>query len=453
MRHALGKAGERTPLALALAAAGARVGVTPYNWRMLKSTRRPQLHYRGRGRVPRPPLECRSPRQVTEADEALCERLITAYHAALCGRAGEDQAAGMWSWIYATRQRPLAEILDRRDAPALATELASMFRKTFMLGMAPGSLISHSESRLGARIWRVKSLDGLVSLAEALGAVPVEDPEQGSATRAFEGGLPDLIERVERRLGFSIDFPDVGAPYGLSVHERLVPIDSPEQIYSAVRLDQALRGHLQARAAEAPSIVEIGGGYGAACYWFLRGRSTTPRYVIVDLPIANVLQGYFLSRTLGEPAVSLFGEQPAQVVLAPNSALSEVATPYDVLVNKDSMPEMPEAAVREYLRWARATCDGIFFSCNQESTATFLGQRQGLVAEAVEQTGGFSRLRRDESWVRRGYVEEIYAADSCCASVRLRRGRLGHREGRAPFAEPPPPESPASGPASGVPYP
>lgn len=407
-RRPLGGAGSRTPLALALGGAGARVGVTPHNWRLLRSTRRPQLHLCAPGRVPRPPLQARPPADATEADEALCERLIAAYERALQGRSSDSQASGMWSWIYETRQRPLAEILDRRDAPALAVELASMFRKRFMLGIAPGSLVTHSESRLGARIWRLKSLDGLISLAEALGVVPVENPEQGDTGVALERGLPDLVKRVEGSLGVSIDFPNIGAPYGLCIQERLVTIDSPEQIYSAVRLEQALRVHLHPSAAEAPSIVEVGGGYGATCYWFLRRHAAVTRYVIIDLPIVNVLQGYFLSRALGRSAVSLFGEEPAQVVITPSAALSTIAAPYDVLVNKDSMPEMPEDAVLEYLRWARSTCSGIFYSSNQESRAAFLGQRQGLVTQAIERTGGFSRLRRDQSWVRPGYVEEVY---------------------------------------------
>jgi hypothetical protein len=70
----------------------------------------------------------------------------------------------MWSWIYETRQRPLAQILDARDAHALARSLALMLRSTFVLGMAPAALIDHSRSRLGARIWRVTSVDGLVLL-------------------------------------------------------------------------------------------------------------------------------------------------------------------------------------------------------------------------------------------------------------------------------------------------
>ena len=405
----LGTEGARTALAHALVAAGARVGVTPYNWQLLRSTRRWSWHVAVPERVPRPPWHARPARQPGPADVALCERLILAYTAALGGRPAGEQASGMWRWIYEQRQLALAKILERRDAPALAAELAVMFRKTFMLGLAPGSLGSHSESALGRRIWRIKTLDGLVSLAEALGVVKVEGPEQAAAGSAFDGGLEQLAERIEAALDLSIDFPDVGAPYGLAIGRRLLTIESPEQIYSAVRIDQALVSQLRGRALAAPRIVEIGGGYGATCLWFLRGGRSPERYVIVDLPIVNVLQGYFLSQALGDGAVSLFGEPPARVVIAPDSALDSVDVPYDVLVNKDSMPELPEARIKEYLRWASRTCEGIFFSCNQESAAPFLGEPQGLVPQAVATTGAFARVRRDESWVRRGYVEEIYA--------------------------------------------
>ncbi|MGH2839684.1 MAG: putative sugar O-methyltransferase [Solirubrobacteraceae bacterium] len=402
-----GEPAQRTPLSHALVSAGSRVGVTPYNWRLLKSTRHRELHLRSCG-VAHQPIEERPPHPVGDADVALCERLVDAYGAARSHGAGEDQVGGVWSWIYEHHQRGLARTLDARDAPALALALASMFRRPFVHGLAAGALLDHSRSRLGARIWRVKSLDGLISLAEALGELAVQGAERGRGNPALDDGLGELVERVEARLGYSIDFPDVGAAPGTLVHGRLLTIDSAEQIYAAARVEQALRAHLP-DASRAPRIVEIGGGYGAMAYWFLRGASDPSRYTIVDLPIVCVLQGYFLSKALGEPQVSLFGEDPARVAIVPTTALDDVQTPYDVLVNKDSMPEMPAAAALAYLAWARGTCDGIFFSCNHESAREYLGDELGIVARLVEQAGGFVRLRRDRSWVRPGYIEEIYA--------------------------------------------
>ena len=55
-----------------------------------------------------------------------------------------------------------------------------------------------------------------------------------------------------------------------------------------------------------------------------------------------------------------------------------------------------------------ANCDGIFYSYNQEAAAPFDGEPQNVVSEVVARLGGFTALRRDPSWLRRGYVEEVY---------------------------------------------
>jgi hypothetical protein len=288
--------------------------------------------------------------------------------------------------------------------------MASMFREDFVLGLASGPLISHTQSRLASRIWCLKSFDMLVSLAEAVGVVPVENPEQGDTGLAFEAGLGELLAGLERELGFRLDFPDIGAPSGLAVEGRLITPDTPEQIYAAVRLDQAICLHLDqpSHRANFPQVVEIGGGYGGMCYWFLQRRPAVLPYTIVDLPIVNVIQGYFLASALGAERVSFHGEPPTQVNIVPNFALQEVESPFAVLVNKDSMPEMPHTTMVEYLQWGALNCDGLFYSYNQEVTAEFRGEAQGVVHKAVAETGCFERLRRDESWVRHGYVEEIY---------------------------------------------
>jgi hypothetical protein len=382
--------------------AAQRVGLTPFNRMTLEMIRRPEWLYRGRGRIPRGPLEIRPAAPVTDGDLALCERLIAAYHTAIGGNSPADQTSGMWSWIFDQRQQGLAGALDRRDASDLASQLASMFQQEFMVGISYGNLIRDAESGLGARLWSLKTLDGLVSLAEALDVAPAENPEQGSLGLAFEGGLEGLVAAIEGRLGASLDFPAVGAAYGIRAGSALIPPEWPEQIYAASRLLDAARPHGPA------SVVEIGAGYGAMAYWFLRLRPSTERYWIVDLPIVNVLQGYFLSKALGPSQVALYGEPPAQLTVVPNSGLHAIETPYDVLVNKDSMPEMPEQVMLDYLSWARTACEHLFFSYNQEASADFEGQRQQRVSSGVARTGGFTRVRRDPSWVRRGYVEEIY---------------------------------------------
>jgi hypothetical protein len=386
-----------------------RLVATMDNLRLLEGMSRPWWLYRAGGRVPRCDIATRPPQPVTPSQVALCERLIAAYENASSSSRAPQRPSDIWGWIVDTHHSRLVEVLDRRDAPGLARLLASMFQEEFVSGIMGDSGIKHHRTGFGARLLSLRTLDSLVSLAEAIGAAPVETSGQGQAGLAFRHGLSSLLARVHEVVGFEIGFPDVGAPHGLIVDGHLITPNTPEQIYAALRLDQAIRNDLPSRSESALEIVEIGGGYGGMCHWFLQIRPDVARYTIVDLPITNVLQGYFLSRALGAGRVSLFGESPAQVRLLPDSALHDVDVPFDVMVNKDGMPEMPYETMANYLDWGSANCDGLFFSYNQEARAEFHNTwTQGVVSEAIEQIGGFTLVRRDHSWLRRGYAEEIY---------------------------------------------
>jgi hypothetical protein len=385
--------------------AGTRIGASPENWLLLESVSRPWWLYRSSSRPVLGKVERRAPTPVTEGDVVLCDRLIAAFEAAR--DCAEVEARGLWAWLFDLYQRPLAEALERRDTYGLAKLLASMFQEEFTRGLMVHAHVRNVRSRLGSRILSLKSLDALASLAEALGVVPIDGPEDRRAGALVGGDLGELLEMVDQVLGFKLDFPGVGAPFGLTADGRLITLETPEQIYAATRLDQGIDTHLGKGAQGATKIVEIGGGYGGMCYWYLRMRPDA-RYTIVDLPIMNVIQGYFLSQALGVAAVSLYGEQSKQVTICPDSALAEVETPFGVLVNKDSMPEMPYDTMLSYLEWGRSACDGFFYSYNHEAAVEYRGQRAGRVSEAVEQIGGFTRIRRDPSWLRRGYAEEIY---------------------------------------------
>lgn len=381
---------------------------------MLSSVKHTKWLY-SRGSVPQAEIAARAPHEVSGADLELCERLIAAYQKAKELDQTRSATDGMWSWIYDTRQKELASALDDRDAQALARLMVSMLDRDFVLGMAPGPLVQQTRSsRLARRAWIYKSLDGIASLGEVLGVVPVENPEQGGAGLAFSRGLPALFEAIEEKLGFPLNFPDVGAACGLQVGDRLITPDTPDQIYGALRLAEGLSLYVEQRnsGAGAAKVVEIGGGYGGMCHWFLKLRPKTERYTIVDLPIVGVLQGYFLGRSLGADRVSLYGEPPATVRIMPNLALEEVETPFDALANKDSLPEMPEQTMRDYLRWGAPHCTGTFYSYNQEARQEFLGEPQGVVHEAVSAVGGFHRVRRERAWVRDGYVEEFYLPET-----------------------------------------
>lgn len=384
--------------------ARSRVAAVAVAARSVEAFDRPAWLYRSGGAIPRLELQFRAPCAVASADIALCQRLIDAHTLA---QEDAPRTAGLWSHnVFQHRQRELSDALAKRDPEVLARLLSAMFRSEFVLGMAFGSLGVGSSSALRQRFWRMSILSRFVALAESQGACRVEDIIQGGVGLAFVNGVDKLAHDTEAALGVSVDFPDVGAAYGIDVADRLITFDSPDQIYAAARLRDAIRVHLPDR--ELPlRVVEIGGGYGGMTYWLMMMGIVTD-YVVVDLPVVNVLQGYFLAQSLGPSQVSFHGEAKRNVSIVPAQALSTITSPFPILVNKDSMPEIDRRTVEGYLAWARESCDGLFYSYNQEAAAATEDSAQNVVPEIIRQVGGFERVRRDLSWLRGGYTEEIY---------------------------------------------
>jgi putative sugar O-methyltransferase len=371
--------------------------------RAIQTLDRPGWLYGFRGTIPSLDLHFRAARPVTGADIALCERLIEAYALA---QAEGPPTSGMWAHeVFQDRQRNLAFALQAGNGEMLAELLASMFRSEFVLGMASGSFGVHKGWRMVDRLWGHLILKKLVALAESQGTARAENPEQGDVGLAFFESVEKLVADTETALGTSLNFPDVGAAYGIEIDGRLISYDSLDQIYGAARIKDAVRRYLPDRDSPL-RVVEIGGGFGAMAYWLLQMMDLS--YAIVDLPIINVLQGYFLTRAMGEDRVCLYGEEHRRIQILPTHALSDTELPFDVLANKDSMPEIPSGAVLEYLQWARGGCNGIFYSYNQEAGTPVNGEPQNVVPALIAQLGGLERLSRDTSWLRRGYVEEVY---------------------------------------------
>lgn len=392
--------GVRAPLRRAL---GRRVHPAINLARAVASFDRPQWLCRLGRAAPTGEELFRAPEPVTDADLALCRRLVAAYRRA---QSEAPAPAGMWSHtVFHERQRALAEALVAGAPRPLAELLGSMFRSDFVLGMAPGSMGRERRGGPLARLSWLISMNKLVALAEALGTTRTENPEQGPTGAALRAGVDELIAGMEAELGLTLDFPRVGAAYGVVAGGRLITPETPDQVYGAARMRDAIAGYM-ASSDEPARVVEIGGGYGGMAYWFV--QMVDARYAIVDLPIVGVLQGYFLSQALGHDAVSLYGESPARVTIVPDHALASVQSPVDVVANKDSLPEIPLDAAVGYLEWAGSACRGLIYSNNQEGAAVFDGVEQNVVSELMQRVSGFTRVRRDASWLRRGYVEEVY---------------------------------------------
>jgi hypothetical protein len=340
-------------------------------------------------------------------DVEIAARLLAAHRAAAAdGPPLPDPArADLWRGIY-RRQRRFAEVLARGDPHELAGYLCNVSRHDASQGITQGDVEF-------ARITRDRSYrdflalltkDSLVALAEALGALPVENPAQGSLGASLHADPDVLVAEVERRLGIELRPPEIdGGLLKLSTSRGRFGERDLNAIFTAWVVHRTM--------PPGGRICEIGAGSGRVAYWSHRlgARPIT----LIDLPHVNVVQGYYLLRSLPDAPIALYGEPPpsgASLRILPNHATAAGhAHAYDLVLNQDSFPEMHPDTVGDYLRWIRGVGAGRLLSINHEDKPPYgRGLAHVSVPEAIARAGGFELEDRTPYWLRKGYVTEVY---------------------------------------------
>jgi putative sugar O-methyltransferase len=339
----------------------------------------------------------------------IAERSILAFHR--LASTGDDliPTSSIWGDLRQAHYARLTALIERGDPSALAEYQSGLFRTEAVNGFTYGTTFDGWPHR-----WHYLPIQielSVVQLAETIGVLRTECHEQGAI--AFWRSLiseEQLVEQIEDFFGIRLEQPRFGDPHGIMFGGRFLTRETCSHLYTAHRIKNAI----ERQGFDQPlRIVEIGAGFGGTCYWLRRllGRRAE-RYVIVDLPEVALVQAFFLGNTNPE-ALVLHGEDrpdsDGTIELIPHTALSDIDFRPNILINQDSMPEMPLSEVNRYLEWASANLDGLFFSFNQETLSSSHGSLQVWVAENVRRYGRFKLVSRDASWDRRGYVEEVYS--------------------------------------------
>jgi hypothetical protein len=351
-------------------------------------------------------------RAATPRDVEIAGRLLRAYRLAReCF--GPDMAAkesDLWSYI-AQSQGQFFAVLDRGDPERLAAYLCNMCRHDATTGIIQGDL-EHRRIIADVRYRRflaTMTKDKLLLLAEAVGAIAPENPEQGPWGQAMHLDLDTIAAEIERAVGIDFIPPDIDG--------GLLKIRSARALFNERDVSGLYTAwHLRTLLAPQGTVCEIGGGTGRVAYWSWR---LGPRsYTILDLPHVNVVQGYYVLRTLPEALITLFGEtlergDATQIRILPAFALEECgAGAFDLVLNQDSFPEIGRQSVLRYLELIKVVSRRHFLSINHESRPESPeGGRQLSVPELVQECGGYRRISRTPFWLRKGYVMELYEVD------------------------------------------
>lgn len=324
----------------------------------------------------------------------------------------------MWGDIVARRHGALRAALNGSNPQGLAECIVRVQMDSCSEGLMQGARAYQdyvSATEEGKRLAVAPFQDMLASLVQYLAIERAECEEQEFVGAAIVRDQEDLTRAVEAELAPRIrsSAKDWFAPpnifdglYGLAIGDRVLHARDIQALYAALRT-------IEASGVEAPSICEIGGGFGKVAHyaWLLGAR----QYAIIDLPTVAAMQYFYLRKALPDAAISFAdvaaAEKAEGISLLFADGLPEAGRlKADIVLNCDSFPELGDEVCKSYFAripgWAP-----LLLSINQEGWRKVRGpaERQTVVGMLLPDFG-YVRCYRFRSWVRRGYVEELWRA-------------------------------------------
>ena len=347
----------------------------------------------------------------TADDRAIARRLLNFYRKCMHEKRGGRKPRGdIWEGLQTTCHGDFIRLLGKNDPESLAAYLCNMCRHAATDGFIQGaSVYDQLQASEESRQWQASlCLDKLMCLAEALGCLPRENPEQGRFGTNLYLAVEDVTSQIEKEVGMNIAHPPVlGGLFGLDTSRGILDFRYISGIYSAWRIRQILEGR------EDVSVCEIGAGIGFTAH--AASRLSIKRYTIFDLPYVAVMTGYYLIKSLPEARIILYGEAAskdgASISLYPYWHFDRTASKcFDLTLNQDSFPEIDVDVVNWYLESMMANTKDFFLSINQEGQAQIVAPRkdQVFVSALLKDRKAYKLTYRFPYWLREGYTEELY---------------------------------------------
>jgi hypothetical protein len=347
-------------------------------------------------------------------DLKLIKRIGESFKLAIKNRPDDFRVdkSGMWSHILSKFYEELIPFLQQNEFEKAAELLSGIFDTEITEGLGMVKTARY-HIKLFEKPFASLWADHLIRLSEALGIIKIRSFEQagGGYNDSLDPNIDELIKKICNIItGNSILIrPNIGKCYGVEIDSTIWNIRDFDFILAAKTVSDLM---LERKNI---SIMEIGGGFGGLAYWFYKigFRNIT----IYDVPEMNIIQAYYLSKTLPDIKISFYDEynkpekNSSEIKILPYWCLDNVSLKsYDLAINQDSLPEIPVPIAKYYLKKIIETTKEYFYSANQEAYAPnyLSGFLQEPVHELVKDIKELRLLFRSQFWVRTGYAQEIY---------------------------------------------
>jgi hypothetical protein len=354
--------------------------------------RAPVFHRRESGTIGE---ACASNVSTPPDDSSLVKRIVESYVIATAA----DPSAGdsQWALFFEKMNLGIHQALTSGDIDRVAHDLRDPSSNDLFYGfenIRQGYTAQWKDDCDARDFFTRQIYDALARLAEAAGAIPLENPEVYGFRDPSPYPVDDLLDRLDEALGVSVRFPN---PYpeecGLATGRGIASYRAVQSLYQAWRISQVLAE----RGGE--SVVEIGAGLGRTAYY--SAAFGVQRYSIVDLPFTLVSSAYFLGRVFDEDRITLYGEQARDYsfrLTIPSDFLRSTER-VDLVVNFDSFTEIDRAVAAAYWQHVFSVSPALL-SINHEANPF-------TVRDLYVAAPSRYRVSRHPCWMRRGYVEEL----------------------------------------------
>jgi putative sugar O-methyltransferase len=346
-----------------------------------------------------------------QIDKEIISRIKKSYLVSISS-SQEKNISGLWDYSLDHYSHEIHDSILNKDNTIHLFN--NMFNSRFIFGLASGDIVKHSDSFLGKKIWNLKYIDSIISLASYLGCTRYESPQQGDYAKYSRDDIEDLVDSIENKINNNISFPNIGSPYGIVINNNLLTQEDMEHLYAALRIKEYLTQLGLLKETNKFNFLEIGGGYGGLCRWLnILLEKNIDTYTIVDLPLISQIQAFFLSSCLKKDNLVVANEKNninSKIILKTNlQYLHETHNNHNIVINQNSMPEMTDEIVEEYLNKICNKNLKYFISFNHEAISVHFNQKQVSVREICEKNSKLKLILRNPSFMRNGYLEEIYS--------------------------------------------
>jgi putative sugar O-methyltransferase len=309
-------------------------------------------------------------------DDALLERICTAYIKAVNQQQLAPSAYQATEWWQEVRDRGLAPVIRAllaKDIASLRRMYGNFFRDSCSMGLlAPP--FGMAKAYFGGKI---KDVHRHYYLSHVLYRFDYWKEQTNSRF-----ALRDLAG------------PGIGNPFGVLIDGTHINVGAEYAHYCAHRIDSIID-------TEFATVAEIGGGFGGMAYYLLRDRPNLT-YFDFDVPESIALASYYLIKAFPKLRFLLYGESDlpkkaiadADVVLLPAFALESMPSEsVDVTFSSHAMSDISPGAVAEYLKHIeRMTTNCVFYIGRQqgsESISELLNLKKNSFRLSETRTSGW----------------------------------------------------------------